>query len=438
MSTAWPNACDGNTERAWRKSSIIHKQIKTTKTSVKMQQHYQSEQSLTIILTSFRIMPPISKKLWNSLKDVLHRKEESVLPDDNETTSLADRFGIFFRDKIARIRSSFSSVCSCLSSPDSPPPCFPAFASVSQDDILKFINKSPTKSCTLDPWPTFLVKECLDILLPSITKLVNLSLSSGVVPATFKRAVVTPLIKKSSLPRNEFKNYRPVSGLCFISKLVERVVAAQISDHIDANNLNNDYQSAYKRGHSTETALLCIKNDVHMAMSQGVPTALVLLDLSAAFDTIDHGILIKCLTDWFGLKDTALAWFQSYLRDRFQSIKVGHSLSKLFSLDFGVPQGSVLGPILFSLYTTPLSQVISSFKNIKYHFYADDTQVYIRLTPKDTATAFDNLGSCLQKVQSWMDGHKLKLNPDKTEFIVFGSKTQRSALSDSVSCQHLG
>lgn len=106
---------------------------------------------------------------------------------------------------------------------------------------------------------------------------------------------------------------------------------------------------------------------------------------------------------------------ESVTGDRFQSIKVGHRLSKLFSLDFGVPQGSVLGPIFFSLYTTPLSQVISSFKNIKYHFYADDTQVYIRLTPKDTATAFDNLGSCLQKVQSWMDGHKLKLNP---EFIV--------------------
>ena len=111
----------------------------------------------------------------------------------------------------------------------------------------------------LDPWPTFLVKDCVDILLPSITKLVNLSLSQGIFPGSFKKAVVTPLIKKSTLPKNEFKNYHPVSGLCFISKLVERIVASQVKQHIDENDLGNTFQSAYKTGHSTETALLCIK-----------------------------------------------------------------------------------------------------------------------------------------------------------------------------------
>ena len=106
------------------------------------------------------------------------------------------------------------------------------------------------------PWPTFLVKGCIDILLPSITRLVNCSLSEGVVPDEFRKAIVTPLIKKSSLPPNDLKNYRPVSGLGFILKLVECVVASQLNDHVSVNGLENVRQSAYKLGHSTESALL--------------------------------------------------------------------------------------------------------------------------------------------------------------------------------------
>ena len=147
----------------------------------------------------------------------------------------------------------------------------------------------------LDPWPTFLIKECIDILLPSITRLVNCSLSEGVVPDEFKKAIVTPLIKKSSLPPNDLKNYRPVSGLGFLSKLVECVVASQLNDHVSVNGLENVRQSAYKLGHSTESALLSIKNDVHLAFAKGEATDVVLLDQSAVFDTIDHDTLLILL-----------------------------------------------------------------------------------------------------------------------------------------------
>ena len=140
-------------------------------------------------------------------------------------------------------------------------PNFSCIKQVSQEEIRKIIMKSPSKSCLLDPWLTFLVKECIDILLPSITRLVNCSLSEGVVPDEFKKAILTALIKKSSLPPNDLKNYRPVSGLGFISKLVERVVASQLNDHVSVNGLENVRHSAYKLGHSTESALLSIKND---------------------------------------------------------------------------------------------------------------------------------------------------------------------------------
>ena len=121
--------------------------------------------------------------------------------------------------------------------------------------------------------------------------------------------------------------------------------------HILIGNLGVYFQSAYKRGHSTETALLCIKNDIQQSLAEGIPTALVLLDLSAAFDTIDHDILLGSLSDWFGLNGSVLNWMGSYLSGRSQRVKVGSALSDPFELRFGVPQGSVLGPVLFSMYT---------------------------------------------------------------------------------------
>ena len=137
----------------------------------------------------------------------------------------------------------------------------------------------------------------------------------GYVPDTFKSAMVTPLIKKPNLPSYDLKNYRPVSGLSFISKLAECVVAKQLLENIHAHNLDNLYQSAYKAGHSTETALLYIKNEVHLSLSRG-ETTLVLLDLSAAFDTIDHSTLLSCLRNWFGVGGCVLKFFTSYLTDR--------------------------------------------------------------------------------------------------------------------------
>ena len=155
---------------------------------------------------------------------------------------------------------------------------------------------------------------------------------------------------------------------------MEHVAAAQIRSHIDSNDLGNTFQPAYKAGHSTETAVSCIQNDIHLSLSKGMPRALVLLDLSAAFDMIDHDTLLTCLSTRFGITGTVLRWFTTYLLDSFQSVKMGSVVSECFKLNFEVPHGSVLGPLLFSLYTSPLSQVIAKFKDVKYHFYADDSQ----------------------------------------------------------------
>ena len=151
---------------------------------------------------------------------------------------------------------------------------------------------------------------------------------------------------------------------------------------------------------------------------------LLLLDLSAACDTIDHNILLGYLKSWFGLGGTVLKWFVSYLSDRCQAIKIGSTLSELSKLIYGIPQGSVLGPLLFSLYTTPLSKIIRLHLHIKFHFYADNTQLYIHLSHNNASAALAKLNVCLHDVQQWVSLSKLKPNPEKTEIIVFGSKAQ--------------
>ena len=220
----------------------------------------------------------------------------------------------------------------------------------------------------------------------------------------------------------------PVSNLSFISKLIEKVVAKQLNEFISHEGLLNVNQSAYKSSHSTETTLLKIQNDIALSVDSGKAVALTLLDLSAAFDTIDHSLLYDCLHDWFGLDGTVLSWIKSYLSNRKQKIKIGDSFSEAVILPFGVPQGSVLGPLLFTLYTSPLSQLISKF-NVTHHLYADDTQIYLAVDSRNFDSSMEELTECLKSVQEWMDGVKLKLNPEKNEFIIIGQKAIRESLA---------
>ena len=177
--------------------------------------------------------------------------------------------------------------------------------------------------------------------------------------------------------------------------------------------------------HSTETALLKIHNDILSSMDNGKVTVLTLLDLSAAFDAIDHTILLRRLDDWFGVSGKVLDWLKSYLTGRSRRIRLGNCLFSKSDLSFGVPQGPVLGPLLFTLYTTPLSSLISEYA-IPHHLHADDNQLYISFSSGNSAAALDGLQSCLASVQSCISTNKLKLNPDKTEFLLIGNERQQS------------
>ena len=276
-------------------------------------------------------------------------------------------------------------------------------------------------NCPSDSIPPWLLKEVLGTVGPSVLSVINCCLTSGHVPAAFKHAVVNPLLKKKNLDPSILSNFRPISQLPFLSKVLEKVVHTQLQSFLVSHNLHEKFQSGFKPGHSTETALLKVFNDLILTVDNGTPAILVLLDLSSAFDTVDHRILVSRLEHQVGITGTALSWFKSYLSDRTFAVQLGEFSSPTAPLTCGVPQGSVLGPLLFLLYMLPLGPILAKH-NISFHCYADDVQIYLPIKP-ETTNSFQPLLNCLQDVKTWMHDNFLALNQNKTEVILFDHST---------------
>ena len=250
------------------------------------------------------------------------------------------------------------------------------WAAVNISDVEKLISSAVSKTCQLDPAPTWLIKECCGPLAPFITLLINKSLATGCFPASFKHAVIFPLLKKNDMDPGELKNFRPVSNLPLLSKLTERVVQIQLQAYLDTHGMMSKHQSAYRKFHSTETALARIYNDLLVATDEGKVSAICLLDLTAAFDTVDHDLILMRLQRSYGIQSHALAWFRSYLTGRTYCVVFSGKTSASINVTCSVPQGSVLGPQLFSLYTAELADLASKY-GVTLHAYADDNQLYV-------------------------------------------------------------
>jgi len=375
------------------------------------------------------------RKLWSAFNNLLSRKPPPTLPNAASSSTLADSFLKFFNDKITKLCSVLPSPASVPTHVLHPPPPFPPppllnLSPASQDEVRRVILSSSNSTCPLDPIPTKLIKSCLDSLLAPITTLINLSLSEGTFPTSFKSPLVKPLLKKYSLPRDDLASYRPISNLNFVSKTLERIIHNRLNDHLQSFPSICPFQSAYRKFHSTETALLRIQNDLLLAMNKQKLSALVLLDLSAAFDTIDHNILLARLSSTFGISGSALSLLSSYLLDRSQSVSINSHCTPPSPMETGVPQGSVLGPLLFCLYTTPLSYIFSN-SSVSFHLYADDTQLYISFSSSDSHDSLASLSSTLDSVYTWLTTNRLSVNPSKTEYLIIGTWQQRAKLTSS-------
>ena len=367
-----------------------------------------------------RLKDGSSKSLYSVVNQITDNTTQTVLPTANSDQELAEKFLTFFRQKVEKIRSKFRDDNVQVHANPSQPPKQLSFLRLTTEEELRFIIKSHGIKCSpSDPLPADMLKTLLDVLLPVWVEIVNISLVTGNM-ASLKTGEILPLIKalSSLTDTDEFKNYRPISNLLFISKLIERVVDIRLQEHLDANNLNISQQHGYKKGHSTEMLLLKVVNNLLESCDKNIPSIVLLLDLSAAFDTVDQMKLLEILARDIGIKDTALAWFRSFLLDRTQMVKVGDSMSEEQELPYGVPQGSILGPRLFNIYIRSLYSRIAN-TNFSIEGFADDHQLVNQFILKLQPIALgNNIRECLNTVSSWMNEFFLCLNEDKTKILV--------------------
>ena len=364
-----------------------------------------------------------TKQLYKVFNKITGKTVSNPMPEHVDAEQLAEQFADFFMNKIIKIRQSLDDI------PKYTPTHhevsnFNKFQCVSEEDVCKIITSMSTASCELDSMPTKLLRKVISAVSPIITKIINLSLEEGVFVEQWKSAIIRPTLKKCGLDLI-LSNYRPVSNLPFLSKVLEKVALTQFMEHCNINNLIPDYQSAYREHFSCETALTKLNDDLLWAMEKQQVTALMALDLSAAFDTVDHQILLEVLQSHYGLTDHALMWFDTYLRPRTCKVTVGPSCSSERDLTFSVPQGSCMGPVLYLSYAGTLQEIIPA--DIMLHGYADDHAVKLSFPTNDEnnqTIAIESLEQCARNIKNWMDQNRLKMNASKTEFIMFGSKEQ--------------
>jgi len=353
------------------------------------------------------------RALFQVIGNHLLIKPAPKLPTHDSAALLAEQFNNYFIDKIDVLRLGFDGAS--LTHPSLPESPFPSdceplidFQLLCVADVIALVKACPNKSCALDPIPSSLLKQLVHILAVPLVSLFNMSLSSGYFPTDLKTGIVFPLLKKVNLCPETMDNFRPITNISQVAKLLERHVFNQLVSHLTAYDLFVSVQSAYRAHHSTESALLRIVNDLLLAADKGEASVLALLDMSSAFDTIDHPIL---------LRRPVLKWIESYTTGRLQSTCISGVVSVPVLLKYGIGQGTVIGPLVYILYSYIVDE-IAKFFGISRHFFSDDAQCYkhFRLLLDGSAqlAACSTVSSCILRTKDWTEENKMKINVPKT------------------------
>ena len=369
------------------------------------------------------------KKSWKILKEVINKKSSSVLPefilsgDDKLTdkSSIADAFNQFYTNigptlakKIGNVNLNPLSYIkhSCSSSIFLDP--------VTESELVELITNLKMSSPGWDNFNTKIIKSVYLLFLNPLNHIFNLSLKHGVFPDELKMAKVIPLFKTGD--KCLVANYRPVSVLPVFSKLLERIMYNRLIKYVDCNNLLYKYQFGFRKNHSTVMALTTLTDKISNAVEDGDYVMGVFLDFSKAFDTVNHCILLDKL-HLYGIRGAAHQWISSYLSNRKQCVNFDGAMSQPMSITCGVPQGSILGPLLFLLYINDIVNVSDKLFPI---LFADDTNVFINGKCIDSMSVLMNNELC--KLLLWLNANTLSLIVKKTHFIIFYSRHKKEPL----------
>ncbi|KAJ0175142.1 hypothetical protein K1T71_009283 [Dendrolimus kikuchii] len=361
-------------------------------------------------------------KVWKFLKSLGVGKSSHVSNSNNLNINLLNQHFATSSDFSPTIKSKTLKVICSLPTPQHSPFVLSQFTDC---DVVRAVKSITSNAVGSDIISRNMILPILDVISPIISHILNYSIATTTFPLAWREAEIIPLPKK----RNplSFSDFRPISILSFMSKVLERLVHQQLSAFLNKNCLMNPYQSGFRPGHSTTTALIKITDDIRQGMDNGLLTVLSLLDFSSAFNNVDFEILLAILRS-LNISPTVIDWFRSYLYGRQQRIRIDESYSSWQSLTAGVPQGGVLSPLLFAIFINTISYNLSS----SYHLYADDLQIYAQARVENIKDAINTINDDLGRILAWSRAHGLKVNPSKTQAIIIGSSRMISKINWSL------
>jgi exonuclease III len=368
------------------------------------------------------------RKSWQTINEVINRKRklkhkiDSFLINGKSTTDsqqIADHFNRFFTnigseldkkipktstDPISYLKNTVTNTIYLR--PTNP------------EEINKIITNLKTCAPGWDEFPSIILKENHDLVSTCLTHIINQSFTQGIFPSELKIAILIPIFKAGE--SSDVGNYRPISLLSTFSKIFERVFYQRLIDYLNKNKLIYDLQFGFRQKYSTQMAIICLMDKIINALEKGNYTVGIFLDFSKAFDTVNHDILITKL-DRYGIRGNAKKWITSYLTDRQQYCSYNNLKSANLKINCGVPQGSILGPLLFIIYLNDLANISDKLSTI---LFADDSNVFI--DGPDLTQVQNILNDEIPKLVDWLCANRLSLNIKKTHFMIFGQKKKNT------------
>jgi len=364
-----------------------------------------------------------SKEIWKTINEILSREScqnpyiKSIKVSNktfSDSKEIAETFNAHFAEIGTKLAGNIPDGPNTFADYLTQSSCSFTLQHTSTEEITKIINSMDTTKATgLDGIPPYFIKTACPVICQSLVNIFNRSIDAGIFPSDLKLAKVTPIHKANC--KDDVNNYRPISVLPSVAKIFERIVFNQLYDYLNKNGLLSSSQSGFRPTYSTATALLEATTEWLTNMDEGMLNCVTFLDLAKAFDTVNHSILLKKLS-YYGIADQSIKWFESYLVDRSQKCYVNNTLSNSTTLQTGIPQGSIIGPLLFIIYINDLPNSVQ-YSNAR--MYADDTSLSTSAPSQNEL--FDKVNTDVAKIENWLMANKLSLNSTKTEHMFIAS-----------------